>query len=300
MTILIIGSKGFIGEHCFNYFVKLGHIVFGCDVINNINDENYFLINNTKPDFKQIFAENNFDVCVNCSGAANVSASIANPIHDFNLNTVNVFNILDAIRLYQKECKFVNLSSAAVYGNPQYLPIDETHKVNPISPYGFHKLMAENICNEFNVLYGLKTCNLRIFSAYGPGLKKQLFWDTYNKVKTSKNNTVRFFGNGKETRDFIYIGDLVRVIEFVINKGRFNGERINVANGIEVSISEAVKTCINLINQEISIAFSGELKKGDPLNWKADISKISKMGYKPFFNLNDGLKNYVKWLRETE
>ena len=184
MKILIIGSRGFIGHHLFSYFSEKGNEVWGTDVVDDyINKERYFLIDASNSDYSSVFQSAEFDLCVNCSGAANVPESLKNPLRDYYLNTVNVFKILEAIRKFQPACKFINLSSAAVYGNPKQMPVKEDARPDPLSPYGFHKLQAEQICKEFYDFYNIRTCSLRIFSVYGPGLKKQLFWDLYNKAK---------------------------------------------------------------------------------------------------------------------
>jgi len=183
MRILIIGSKGFIGSHCYKYFSEKEYNVSGCDVVIDYTEKKYFLIVASNSDFHTIFEKNSFDVCINCSGAANVSDSIKNPRRDFFLNTVNVFSILYASREYNPTCKFLNISSAAVYGRPIGLPIVESFKLNPISPYGIHKKISEEICSEFYNQFNINTCSIRIFSAFGPGLKKQLFWDIYKKSK---------------------------------------------------------------------------------------------------------------------
>ena len=298
MKIIVIGSKGFIGSHCMNFFDNPENVVYGCDIINDYNAKNYFLIESTNSDYRSIFEKNQFDICINCSGAANVSNSIENPLRDFALNSFNVFKILDAIRIYQPKIKFINLSSAAVYGNPQYLPIDEKHNINPISPYGFHKLQSENILFEFSELYQLNTCSMRVFSAYGEGLKKQLFWDLFKKLKNSNN--IELFGTGDESRDFIYIKDLLNVIKLVIEKANFEGEKINVANGIELKIREAVKTFFNIFNSKRDYIFTGVNKIGNPISWKADISIIKSFGYIQQYSIKQGLGNYIKWLEELK
>ena len=184
MKILIIGSRGFIGHYLFSYFSEKGNEVWGTDVVDDyINKERYFLIDASNSDYSSVFQSAEFDLCVNCSGAANVPESLKNPLRDYYLNTVNVFKMLEAIRKFQPACKFINLSSAAVYGNPKQMPVKEDARPDPLSPYGFHKLQAEQICKEFYDFYDIRTCSLRIFSVYGPGLKKQLFWDLYNKAK---------------------------------------------------------------------------------------------------------------------
>ena len=96
--------------------------------------------------------------------------------------------ILVAIRDRNSSCKFINFSSAAVYGNPKFLPITENSVCKPLFPYGFHKLQSELLLTEYYNFFGLKTCSLRVFSAYGPLLKKQLFWDLYQKA--IQNDTI--------------------------------------------------------------------------------------------------------------
>lgn len=295
MKIVVIGSKGFIGEHLVKYFKSQDHVVWGADVIvDYAESDHYFLVDASNSDFNNVFQDTEFDLCVNCSGAASVPDSIKNPMRDYYLNTVNVFNILSAINKYQSSCKFINLGSAAVYGNPQQLPIKESDATGPLSPYGIHKLQAEQICEEFYRFFGIKTCSLRIFSVYGAGLKKQLFWDLNKKVTT--NEPIVLFGTGEESRDFIHVNDLVRAIELIAQNSTFDAEIINVANGNEVVIKEAVGTFFGYYDEKVNYSFSGSNRKGDPLNWRADISRLKQLGYKPEVEMTDGLKDYYKWL----
>jgi dTDP-glucose 4,6-dehydratase/UDP-glucose 4-epimerase len=295
MTILIIGCNGFIGSNAVRYFLSLGFDVSGCDITDNIHNDIYFRrINSASKDFLTLFSDKKFEICINCSGSANVGFSFVNPDIDFELNVVNVFHILEAIRQKSPECKFINFSSAAVYGNPKFLPIREDHPLNPISPYGFNKLKAELICREYADLYSIPTCSLRVFSAFGEGLKKQIFWDIYQKVLRSKS--IELFGTGKESRDFIYIKDLLRAVEIIIRKGSFKGDVINVATGIETTISNSAKRFLSLFGRSHDLEFSGEEKTGDPVNWRADISELVSFEFKPDFSLEKGLENYYLWL----
>jgi UDP-glucose 4-epimerase len=260
--------------------------------------DTHFLVNPEKSDFDFIFEHRSFDLCINCSGAASVPDSLTDPMKDYNLNTINVFKILDSLRRIRPECKFINLSSAAVYGNPGKLPIREDFAQRPLSPYGFHKVLAEQICNEFRALYGIRTCSLRIFSAYGPGLRKQIFWDLYKKIKSGQPFTL--YGTGNESRDFIYILDIVKAIELVYKHAPFDAEVINVANGEEIRIRDAVTSFAGLFNSEISFSFSGDSRKGDPLNWKADIKILTSFGYKKSVDLESGLKKYLDWVLKND
>ena len=250
MKVIIIGSKGFIGHNLLYYFQVKGYEVWGADVVvDYVNSERYFLIDASNSDYNSVFQASTYDLCINCSGAASVPDSLKNPLRDYYLNTVNVFKILEAIKKFQPDCRFINLSSAAVYGNPKHLPVKEDTRPDPLSPYGIHKLQAEQICKEFYDFYKIQTCSLRIFSVYGTGLKKQLFWDLYNKAKTGIS--FNLFGTGNESRDFIYVLDLVKAIELVCEFSSFKAEVINIANGEEIMIKDAVSIFFSFIGHDI-------------------------------------------------
>lgn len=299
MRILVIGSKGFIGSHvCHFYGLRQGYEVWGCDVVTDYATENYFQIDATTADYEPVFTEQLYDVCINCSGAASVPDSFVHPSRDFLLNVVNVQRMLDAIRKHNPSCKFVNLSSAAVYGNPSSIPTKESDFVHPLSPYGWHKLYAENVCKEYHTIYKLSTCSLRIFSAYGQGLQKQIFWDWYQKIR--KNETMILWGTGNESRDFIFINDIVFAIQCVVEKAPFEAEVINIANGEEIYISEAIEIFKKYSGEEFQFTFNNVVRQGDPIRWCADISLLKSFGYQPRTRFDEGIKEYWKWLRERK
>ena len=296
MKILIIGSRGFIGSHCVDYFQSKGFEVWQADV-DESSCENFYKISRHNSDYSILFKEQQFDICINASGSAHVGFSFENPSRDFELNVVNVQKILVAIRDYNPECKFVNFSSAAVYGNPQFLPITENSSCKPLSPYGFHKLQSELLLAEYHKFFGLNTCSLRVFSAYGPRLKKQLFWDLYQKAL--QDDVILLYGTGSETRDFIYIDDLMQIMDLVIQHSSFHGSIYNVASHQEITIAEAAHLFLNEFSPEKKVVFNGKVKVGDPNNWLADMENLKKYGFKAQFNLSLGLKKYAAWLKEN-
>lgn len=296
MKILIIGVNGFIGSQSFSYFKSKGHKVFGC-ATRGIPSKRLFIVDKFNADFDSIIKEHKFDVCVNAAGSSGVSFSIQEPEKDYELNVGIVRKLLIAIKEHSPKTKFIHLSSAAVYGNPKSLPIKESAPTNPISPYGHHKLQAEEICAEFHKEYAIQTISLRIFSVYGPGLRKQLFWDIYQKSILS--NKLELYGTGKETRDYIFIEDLLSAIGLIIEKSEFKNDVINVANGIEVTIKEAAHILIKELGSGNKISFNGENRKGDPLNWRADNSKLKELGYKPTRDIESGLSQLAKWIGKT-
>ena len=298
MKILIIGSKGFIGKHAYDYFTKKNEDVYGADVSVDYANPKYFTIDSTNSDFTEIFEKHHFDVCINCSGAASVPDSLVHSLRDFTLNSFNVFKILDSMKKYTPNCKLINLSSAAVYGNPQSLPIKESDHVAPVSPYGFHKKFAEEILYEFHRFFGLQCCSLRIFSAYGTGLYKQIFWDLYQKTKTQKD--IQLFGTGRETRDFIYITDILQSIDLIIKNGKFCADTYNIANGEQISIKQIAELVLEELNFEGNLSFTGVEREGDPLYWVADIEKMKNLGYQKKVSIEEGIKSYIKWAKELK
>ena len=297
MNILIIGSNGFIGSHCVSYFSEKGNYVYGCDV-QTIKQPNNISISQIQNDFKKLFEDKSFDFCINAAGSANVAYSYHHPEKDFELNVSLVINLLSAIKTFCPECKFINFSSAAVYGNPSKLPVREDSALMPLSPYGYHKMLSEKLLLEYHHFFKLKTCSLRVFSAYGPGLKKQLFWDIYQKL--CLKNTINLFGKGTETRDFIYISDLILALECIMNNSLFKGEVINIATGTETTINIATNYFIENFENKFKVVFNGIEKEGDPKNWKAEISSLEEMGFKQLIDLQTGLSKYADWLKSNQ
>jgi UDP-glucose 4-epimerase len=297
MKVLVVGSKGFIGSNVSDVLSKQ-HEVWGCDTYSNYTEKNFYVANATSFDFAQMFRDHKFDFCINCSGAASVPDSLANPQHDFELNVFNVVKLLDGIRQHNNECKFINISSAAIYGSPGALPINELFPVNPMSPYGYHKAIAEQIAHEYHKFFRLPTCSIRIFSAYGPGLRKQLLWDLFLKSKGA--NSIELHGTGNETRDFVFIDDIVQAILIVMERSAFEAEVYNVASGKSWTVKNVCKLLLDNLGWTGTVKFSGSSRPGDPDVWTADISEIGKLGFLAQMQLPEGIKKYSSWLQSLD
>jgi UDP-glucose 4-epimerase len=298
--VLIVGSKGFIGSNAVAFFQNKGYETWGCGISEHSDDSYYFRVDRFNQDYSAIFEAIKFDLCINASGSQGVAFSMENPHDDFRMNVDNTFALLNAIRINNPSCRFINLSSAAVYGNQKTLPINETVKLNPLSPYGYHKMIAEQLVDQFTKVYGLQTCSFRIFSAYGPGLRKQLFWDIYQKSMNTVTGEVQLFGTGDETRDFVYIDDVLNAIFAVWERNLFNGEVFNLASGEETSIREAASIFLNEQNPTLSLTFNAIQKSGDPLYWKADIRKLKQINFKTTTTLQQGLRLYSQWISQEK
>jgi len=292
MKILIFGSEGFIGSNLKNYFSKK-YQTYCADVL-DLNYPNYLKIEDLSK-IQDIFYKYSFDLCINAAGIGSIAPSFTNPVNDFSLHSYLTLNILENIRCYNPTCKYINISSAAVYGEPLYLPIDENHPVNPISPYGFNKYISELITTEYHNIFKIQTINIRIFSTYGPGLKKQLFWDLYQKYIS--NETIILHGSGDETRDYIYIDDLINFVQFTIDKIPFNNETFNLGSGRKITIKEIAELFVSLLPAKKEIRFSGIKMNGSSNLCEANINKIHKLGFIPLVSIEDGISKYIKWLK---
>lgn len=288
--VLITGINGFIGNAIKEY-LKDKYVVYGIDIRGQKTDNEY-IVDMKSSELKDILTHIRPDIIIHAAGGANVSFSVANPQTDFE-NSVQVFyNLLESMRSLDIHAKLIFLSSAAVYGNADELPIFEDKEPAPISPYGLHKKMCEEIGLYYKDHYGFDISILRIFSVYGPGLKKQLIWDMFQKY--TNTGKIELFGTGDESRDYIYIDDLVKSIELIMNSG--SGHTVyNIANGQEVTIREVAETFSELLCGENKTFFNNEVREGDPRFWQADISALRALGYRPAVNMKEGLGRCIEW-----
>lgn len=298
--ILITGVAGFLGRqiarHCFeNKWQVIG--------IDNSPPENaplsdlseYYRFQLPDNNLASILQSNPPQVCVHCAGRASVGLSMNDPVADFYTNSVLTFEILNLLRLYAPNCRFIFLSSAAVYGNPIALPVAETQSPQPLSPYGFHKLYCEQLCWEFSSIYQLKTASLRIFSAYGSGLRRQVVWDICQKAITQDRLILQ--GTGNESRDFIHALDIAQAVEIVATSAEMRGEVYNLGSGQETKISHLATLILQELGLNSQPEFDGIVPEGNPLFWQASITSLQNLGFRPAISLEMGIKNFVRWCR---
>jgi len=297
-NILITGVAGFIGRYVARYFLELGWSVIGIDSSASENAPlaslaAYYTLRLPDSKLNEILQKHQPDVFIHCAGRAAVSLSMSEPTPDFYANTVVTYEVLNSLRLNAPHCRFICLSSAAVYGNPESLPISETQTPAPVSPYGFHKLQSEVLCREFTQVYGLATASVRIFSAYGPGLRRQVLWDICQKVITQK--TLILQGTGQESRDFIHALDIAKAFRVIACDAPMQGEAYNLASGQEVTVRELATLVLNTLESNCTPQFDSVVPSGTPLNWQADVSKLGALGFSASVPLERGVKTFANW-----
>lgn len=296
--VLITGAAGFIGKKLSRHFIEKGYDVIGwdCRISEEVNSVRYVDMVAESEVTSQL-EQDKPDLIIHCAGSADVGKSVQNPSADFVGNVLLTHNLLFAMhKLKMKNVRFVFLSSAGVYGNPSSLPITEDAPLNPMSPYAVHKVMCEDLCRYFVRNYGMDIKVARIFSAYGAGLRKQIFWDMYNKAQ--RTGRLDMFGTGNESRDYIHIDDVIQSIYLIATED--TDEMIfNVANGEEITIRQATELFASCMGMKADdIGFNGTVREGDPLNWRADISKIQKLGYQKTVQMQQGISDYCSWATE--
>lgn len=230
------------------------------------------------------------DIIIHTAAQVSVINSIEDPIKDAQNNIMGTLTLLDAAR--RKNIKrFIYFSSAAVYGNPEYLPINEDHPTNPMSPYGLGKLTGEKYGMIFHSLFGLPFVCLRPFNIYSP---RQNPGSPYSGViskfieRAKLDKTPIIFGDGSQTRDFVSVHDVVSMVIKCIEYDSAVGEVFNVGTGIETSVKKLACLCSDK-EPEYQAANSGDIR-----NSYTDISKAKKiLGYYSKYRLEDGLKDLM-------
>lgn len=301
MNVLITGGFGFLGRETAKIFKSYGHRVLGIGHGRWAQSESVqygfdvWLDASISMSAMSTINET-IDIIVHCAGNGSVGYSLSNPLQDFQKTVNGTAEILEFMRLNKPEALLVYPSSAGVYGAKHDEPIKETDLLNPISPYGYHKKIVEDLCTSYSKSYGLKISIIRFFSIYGPGLTKQLLWDASNKLSNS-NAEVVFWGTGEETRDWIYIDDAT---ELIFRAAQFDDPLavINGASGIRVTVRDTVELLRNALGSQAKIAFNNIVKEGDPRFYHADISAVSKRGWSTTMSLEEGIGNYARWYKE--
>lgn len=299
-TCLVTGPYGFVGRNVVRRFAEDGFRVVGAGRLEPVDDvpvdsllARFERLELPDPCLAELVAEERPDVVVHAAGPASVPFSMAEPVADFTGATGPWISLLDAVRLNSPDSRVLLVSSAGVYGNPVSLPVAEDAPIAPVSPYGFHRAVCESLGREYASVFGVRVAVARVFSAYGPGLRKQVVWDIAEKA--ASGDGVRLFGTGAEARDFVHVSDVAGALRTIAQRGDFAGEAYNVATGTETSIREVAERVVGCVAPGTPVEFDGATREGDPVAWRADVSKLARLGFTPTIPLEDGLAGVCEW-----
>lgn len=244
--ILVTGGAGFIGSHLVDQLIADGEKVIVVDnlssgALNNINDKAIFYnLDISDRNLVEVFEHEKPEYVYHLAAQSNVTSSIENPEYDANINILGTINILNLCKQYSIR-KIIYSSTAAVYGTPFYLGIDENHPINPNSFYAISKYTSEQYIKTYSRLYGIDYTILRYANVYGPRQnyisEGAVITSFINKLLNNEQPIIH--GNGKQTRDFIYIKDVIEANILTLSKG--SGQIFNIGTGVRISIIELLE-----------------------------------------------------------
>lgn len=283
-NVLITGGKGFIGSRLFENLSKDNNVkVFDKKDGKDIMD---FVI--LKKELK------NIDVAFHFAGSVSVEESMKKPL-EYIENIFGSYNVLRAAKEAGVK-KVVFASSASVYGDHPENPKKEDMPLIPKSPYAFSKVASEKFMENFNN-DGLNTISLRFFNIYGPGQNVNSAYAAVIPIfikKALNNEDLNIYGDGNQTRDFIYIDDIVKACILAGEKG---SGIINIGSGKPVSVNDIAKLIIELTNSKSKIRHV-ENRTGDIVHSLSNISRAKNiLGFEPQYDIKTGLKSHIEWFK---
>ena len=302
MKALILGAAGFIGRHISRELALSGYHVVGVDRGSfsssaqwGVSEFHCFEV--SKNNLKALTRREPFELVVNCVGSPSVGLSLTHPGEDFDLNVRIWSDVLEFVRLSHPKAHVVLLSSAAVYGESKTLPNRIQDLPTPVSPYGSHKFLAEQMGETYARNYQMRISAVRFFSIFGEGLKRQLLWDALLKFDQKKPI---FFGTGLERRDWLHVEDAARLIVAIAKSETLEHGGYSVFNGGS-GTSETNHALLSALASgygfDEPIQFNNVVKVGDPKEYRAEISESLALGWKPKVSIAEGVHRYVAWFR---
>ena len=300
MRVIITGGAGFIGSHITDLLLKNQHEILIVDNLSTGKVERIpqgvgLAVADVRnfDDIKKVFDEFKPDVVYHLAAQIDVQTSINDPAADATTNIVGGINVLNAA-VSAKAKKVIYASSAAVYGEPEYLGIDEKHIVCPMSPYGVTKHTLEHYLAIYKEIYGLDYTVLRFANVYGPRQEAKGEGGVVSVFteRLLKNIEARIFGDGTFTRDFVCVYDIAQANFLALTKG--GGEIFNIGTGIPTSVNELYAVIKEACNSSLDPIYA-PMRQGDIPHSYFDISKARAiLGYEPKYSLKEGLKATVE------
>ena len=306
---LITGGAGFIGSTLANYLSKENSVIVIDDLSmgkeeNLIKSSKLQFINGSVTDselMNDILSNNTFDYVFHLAAIASVADSVERPVETHQVNFESVLMLLELIRKYQKGLKrLVFSSSAAVYGDEPTLPKKEESVIRPLTPYAVDKFAAEQYVLDYNHLYGVKTSAVRFFNVYGPNQNREspysgvisILVDRYKKIQKGEDTQFILFGEGSQSRDFVFIEDVVQALLLVAKKEESLGKQFNVGTGIATTLNGLIEIIDRTLGFKLPLEHEAE-RDGDIKESVADISRLKSLGFTPSFSVREGMKKYL-------
>ena len=304
MRVLVTGGAGFIASHIVDAYIRLGHEVTIVDNLStgrreNLNSKAKFIEVDIRDADKiaEVFGSAQFDLVNHHAAQMDVRRSVNDPVYDASVNVLGVLNILECcVKNGVRRVVFAS-SGGAIYGEQDYFPADEQHPTRPISPYGVAKLTTENYLFYYKAVYNLDSVCLRYANVYGPR-QNPAGEAGVVAIFTSQmlsNEQLVINGDGKQTRDYVYVGDVVQANVLALQS---NGSQIfNIGTGVESDVNALFRHLKGATGSNVEESH-GPAKKGEQLRSVLDARKIhAALGWKPAVSLEVGLRRTVEYFK---
>jgi UDP-glucose 4-epimerase len=279
--ILVTGSTGFVGR---NLVESLR--MRGLEVV-TLNDYRGHSLD--VRDWQQIKEVEEVGTVYHLAGITSIPYSFENPRETFEVNVAGTLNVLELCRL--RKVEKVVFASSYLYGQPQYLPIDEKHPLSPTNPYAVSKALAEDVCRAYHEYYGLKCAILRLFNLYGKGQSDNFLIPSILKQLASRRIELL---DSEPRRDFLYITDGVDAFIKAADYSTSDFEVFNIGAGVSYKVSDIVDLAVRLAGVECSIVYRHERKRDEIMDTVADISKAKRLlQWQPQVSFEDGLRDVI-------
>ena len=312
MPALVTGCAGFIGSHLTEALLADGETVLGIDCFNDNygrreklrnleratdwEDFEFIPIDLSRGDLFDIVAE--CDTVFHLAAEPGVRPSWGERFEQYLRNNVLATqHLLEAARATPSN-RFVYASSSSIYGQAESFPTPEDSRPQPFSPYGVTKLSGEHLCDLYHGNYGVETVSLRLFSVYGPRQRPDMAFNIFSRA-ILESEPITIFGDGTQTRDFTYVGDVVTALRLAAGEPAAVGAVFNVGGGARVSLAESLSLLAERAGAEPEVNHRA-FQHGDVNDTCADTTRISQtLGFAPRTALADGLAAELEWMRES-
>jgi UDP-glucose 4-epimerase len=306
LNILVTGGAGFIASHVADAYINAGHKVIIVDdlssgIIDNVNPKaKFYKVDIRDTALEQIFRDGRIDVVNHHAAQMDVRRSVADPLFDASVNIVGTLNILENCLKYGVKKIVFASTGGAVYGEQDYFPADEEHPTRPLSPYGITKLAVEKYLFYYRAVHNINHVILRYTNVYGPRQNPHgeagviaIFTSRLLKGEQPVIN-----GDGKQTRDYVYVGDVVRANLLALDYTASN--TFNVCTSIETDVN-ALFNRLNAIVGTNCAEHHGLAKAGEQLRSVCTYGNIKHiLGWEPRVTIDDGLRQTVDFFRSRK
>ncbi|MEM7564426.1 MAG: UDP-glucose 4-epimerase GalE [Pseudomonadota bacterium] len=306
MNILVVGGAGYIGSHMVKMLSQQGHQVTTLDNLSSGYSDAVrygWLVEGDIADtalLDTLFSQDDFDAVMHFASCIEVAESVTNPAKYYHNNLTNTINLLDAMVRHDVK-HFIFSSTAAIFGEPHYCPIDEKHPTLPINPYGRSKLMVEQVLRDYDKAYGLKSACLRYFNAAGADPDGELgerhepethLIPLILQTASGRRDAISVFGvdydtpDGSCLRDYVHIVDLCSAHLLALNKlmAGSGSKQYNLGNGAGFSVLEVIDMVRKVTGKDFTVNYA-DRRPGDPAILVADSTRAKQeLGWKPRFN----------------